>query len=433
MFNTKLKAELSQYQAQLQQEKSRNDAIDETMATIEFEPDGTILTASQPFLATVGYSLSDIQGKHHRMFCESSYTSGDEYRKFWTELASGIPHTGRMKRIDSKGCEIWLEASYFPVKDEFGKVERVMKIASDVTEKHLATEKFDSALQALDRSMATIEFEPDGTIIEANGNFFSAFGYSLEQIKGKHHRMFCKDSFYQENPNFWSELGTGSFKSGLFERVNSAGETVWLEASYNPVMSNGKVTRVIKIASDITPRIERNIEVQRITEVASETSQETSSKAQSGMKTLSEAVDTSQKVSDVVSSFASEVEELNQQFKNIENIVGTIKSIADQTNLLALNAAIEAARAGEQGRGFAVVADEVRQLAARTSESTEEIESMVLINHKMMENIMQEIGHVDKISNEGLVNISKVTDIMNDIQQGSESVAQAVAQLNKEA
>lgn len=255
-------------------------------------------------------------------------------------------------------------------------------------------------------------------------------GYRLDEVVGKHHKFFCDNQFYSENPNFWNELSSGRFKSGLFERRRSNGETVWLEATYNPVFNqDGKVVRVVKFGTDITDRIKRNMAIQHAAEIASATAEETDQIARRGIDSLKAAVATSQTITNVVSNSVTALEQLNDKFKNIESIVDTIKSISEQTNLLALNAAIEAARAGEQGRGFAVVADEVRQLAARTGESTSEIARVIIDNRDKMLEITDGVQEVSNVSTQGLNMISEVSQIMDEIQRGAENVSKTVIDL----
>ncbi len=405
-------------------------AIKTNVGSIEFTPDGHILTANSIFLDVVGYSLDEIKGKHHSLFCAEELKSSPEYAQFWDRLRNGSKMTGTFARVAKDGRAVWLEATYFPVKDESGHVYKIIKMAADVTKDHQKAASQSALTNALDRSLATIEFDPAGKIITANNNFLRIMGYRLDEVTGKHHKIFCDNQFYSENPNFWDELSNGRFKSGLFERRRSNGETVWLEATYNPVFDqDGKVVRVVKFGTDITDRIKRNMAIQHAAEIASATAEETDQIARRGIDSLKAAVATSQTITNVVSNSVTALEQLNDKFKNIESIVDTIKSISEQTNLLALNAAIEAARAGEQGRGFAVVADEVRQLAARTGESTSEIARVIIDNRDKMLEITDGVQEVSNVSTQGLNMISEVSQIMDEIQRGAENVSKTVIDL----
>ena len=431
MFDKKLKLQLEQLKTESDQSRFLTDAIKRNVGYVELSSDGNLIFANDLFLGWVGYSLREVENKHHRTLCRPEYSASNEYMQFWQTLNSGQSISGSFDRVGKDGSIVWLEATYFPIKDDQGRVTKVVKIASNITNEHLENERQQAMLAALDKSTATIEFTPDGTILAANDNFSRLMGYNLEQVQNKHHRIFCTDKFYESHPNFWQELASGRFQSGQFERRNSRGESVWIEATYNPIYNvQGKVERVVKIATDITQREIRNQAVQRAAEVASATSEETDQIARRGISTLEESVETTRAINDQVSDTVHTISQLSDQFKNIESIVVTIKSIAEQTNLLALNAAIEAARAGEQGRGFAVVADEVRTLAARTSESTSEIAKVVETNGSMMADIIARIEEVSAISEKGLEKATAVSSIMDEIQKGAENVSNVVNNLN---
>jgi methyl-accepting chemotaxis protein len=350
------------------------------MAVVEFDLDGKVLRANDNFLATMGYSAEQLLMKSHREFCSSALTNSAEYSQFWSQLRAGKFVSGTFQRINSMGQNVWLEASYNPVIDERGQVITIVKYALDVTEKVVQEALNRGKLAALDRAMAVIEFDLSGNILSANDNFLHTMGYALNELKGKHHRLFCEASLINgsDYSDFWRRLNAGEFFSGQFKRIGKHGRVVWLEATYNPVYdATGKLTKIVKFASDITERIERFEEDSRGASRAYHISAETEKVAEQGAQVIQETAREMRQIAENIGASARLVGQLGDRSEQITAIVNTIRGIADQTNLLALNAAIEAARAGDQGRGFAVVADEVRQLAGRTSRSTAEIAEMI--------------------------------------------------------
>ena len=235
-------------------------ALDRVQAIIEFELDGTVVSANENFLGIFEYELDEVIGKHHRMFCDPDYAESDAYVEFWKKLGRGEFHVAEFKRLGKGDKEIWLQSSYNPVFDENGKPVRIVKFATDVTASKLQIAEFEGKIRAINRAQAVIEFELDGTVITANENFLRIFGYNLNEVVGKHHRIFC-DPGYAESPEyarFWQKLGRGEYEADEFKRISKDGAEVWLQASYNPIFDmEGRPLKVVKFASDITVEMQR--------------------------------------------------------------------------------------------------------------------------------------------------------------------------------
>ncbi len=404
-------------------------AVQQQEPMIVFTPQGEIVDANPLFLSTVGYTKSDLMGQHHRIFCAPDYARSSDYQRFWQALARGEAQAGTFSRYKKTGEQIQLEANYFPVTEQ-NEVRWIVKFAADVTVKMAQLDSQQAIISALDKSLAVIEFEPNGNIVRANENFLQTVGYREHEIVGQNHRLFCPAGFFQSFPNFWTELAAGQFKSGRFERVSKAGQTIWLEATYNPIFDEqGQVTKVIKFASDITSRVAREMEVERVAALALQSSLQTVDVAAQSRQLLTAVQQNSGSISAEVSQTFGQIEQLNEESKAISAIVTTIKSIADQTNLLALNAAIEAARAGEQGRGFAVVADEVRNLAARTSSSTVEIQRVVERNMTLMHQVLDRMENASTLSGAGLQLVNEAHQAQEQITEVAVKVSQTIANL----
>ena len=230
-------------------------ALDKSLAVIEFKTDGTIIRANDNFLSAMGYHLAEIEGHHHSLFVEKDYASSTEYQEFWTRLKHGEFFSDEFKRLTKSGKEIWIQATYNPVKDERGDIIKVVKFASDITDQKLASSDATGQVNAISKSQAVIEFNMDGTIITANDNFCNAVGYQLDEIQGKHHSIFADPEYAAsaEYKEFWANLNKGNFDSGEYQRFGKDGSAIWIQASYNPIMDmNGKPFKVVKYAADIT-------------------------------------------------------------------------------------------------------------------------------------------------------------------------------------
>ncbi|MCK3850440.1 PAS domain-containing methyl-accepting chemotaxis protein [Pseudomonas sp. W2Jun17] len=431
MFNTGLKQELTALREELSSLLQVKESLENEMLCLTLDPEGRVEWANANFLQELAYSLGEIVGRAIEDLVPAHVRQDEFQLRFKHALARGEHFAGAVRLMRGNGKEAWLRSILQPVRSSQGHIKHFSMFSSDLTRTIESSREHENLITALMRSTALIEFDLDGNVLTANDRFLSSMGYSLAQIEGKHHRMFCEPQEYNsaEYQQFWKRLNAGEFVAARFKRVDSHGRLVWLEATYNPVLdANERLYKVVKFATVITEQVNREQAVAEAANIAYSTSLQTDDSAQRGTTVVTQAVDVMRDLAQHMQQAGEGIEALNAQSQVIGSIVKTISGIAEQTNLLALNAAIEAARAGEQGRGFAVVADEVRQLASRTSKATEEIVGVVRQNQDMARDAVALMADGRLQAEQGLALAAEAGTVIVEIQDGAQKVVSAVGQ-----
>ncbi|MBA6234109.1 MULTISPECIES: methyl-accepting chemotaxis protein [unclassified Colwellia] len=385
------------------------EAINKAQAVIEFNMDGTIITANENFLSTLGYSLEEVQGQHHSMFVEPDFKASVEYRLFWESLNRGEYESKEYKRLGKGGKEVWIQASYNPILDLNGKPFKVVKFATDVTAQKLINADFSGQISAISKSQAVIEFNMDGTIITANDNFLSALGYRLSEIQGQHHSLFVEAAHKSsiEYQQFWQKLNRGEFDSGEYLRIGKGGKEVWIQASYNPILDlNGNTMKVVKYASDITGR------------------KQAIAKIKETLMTLSEGDLTQYIETELVGEFSIIGTSINEFIDVLSNMVGDIRSasthvfdsareLAEGNNELSHRTESQASSLEETASAMEELTSTVQQNAENASEAS-----------KLSASVM------DKASNGGAVVKNAIT-AMSDINKSSKKIADIISVIDE--
>ena len=410
-------------------QKGRLEALDRAQAIVEFSLDGQVLDANRNFLDVMGYERSEVVGRPHSMFVEPDYGRSAEYQEFWTGLRSGRSHAAQFKRLAKGGREIWIEASYNPIFGRDGRPTRIVKFATDITQQKSLDADLAGQVAAIRKSQAVIEFSLDGEILDANDRFLDALGYRLDEIKGRHHRMFV-DPVERESADyaaFWARLKRGEHQAAQYRRFGKDGREIWIQASYNPILdASSRPYKVVKFATDVSEQVALLAKLQRLIEgniaevdCALERSQ---TELGSARKAVTDVTENAHSVAGATEELAASFAQIADSMTKSESatsdafdqtgaanayttrltsaadamggIVGLIQTIAAQINLLALNATIESARAGDAGRGFAVVAQEVKNLAAQAAKATDQISGEIADVQVIAKDVVTTLDHI---------------------------------------
>jgi len=359
-------------QLELHELSAVSAALNRVQAVIEFDLQGIILHANDNFLATLGYTLDEIRGKHHRIFCDPDYVQTAAYRQFWDKLGRGDFDRGEYRRLGRGGREVWINASYNPVIGEDGRPYKVIKFATDVTAIKQQHADYEGRIRAIDKAQAVIEFDTDGNVLHANQNFLDTLGYRLDEIQGKHHRMFCEQAYTAgpEYREFWAKLNRGEFDSGRYKRIAKGGRVVWIQATYNPIFDvNGRLYKVVKFAIDVTAQVELEDSVKR-------RAQEDQCKVEKLLAVVNRAA-AGDLTGEVEVSGADPIDQLAGGIKGMmSDLSGVIGKVVDSAGTFKGSSQDIAARADTVASGAQLLGATVEEMNASIEELTASINSI---------------------------------------------------------
>jgi len=403
-------------------------AADTSQAIIEFTLDGMIVNANQNFLNAVEYTLDEIKGKHHSIFVDREYAQSAEYKEFWRNLGSGGTLNGEFKRVKKSGEDLWILANYCAALDDNGDPFKVIKFATDITAEKALRAKSSSQLKAIQKSQAVIEFEIDGTIVDANDNFLAFMGYERDEIVGKHHSMFTpsETASSEDYRDFWRRLGQGESIDGEFVRVGNGGKTVHLRAGYNPITDEaGKVVRVMEIANDITADFEKRAEADRLREKHSAELSTVVSALSVGLTSLSDGDLTTELTDDFADEYKQLKDDFNRAVKNLNSLISTVALGVGQIGTNSTEVAQAADNLSQRTESQAATLEEtaaaLEQLTASVKSATDgakkadrvvsEAKDNAEASGEVVQQAVSAMGEIEKSSSQ----ISQIIGVIDDI------------------
>jgi methyl-accepting chemotaxis protein len=392
-------------------------AINKVQAVIEFALDGKVLTANENFLQAMSYTLDEIKGQHHSMFVDPAYRQTPAYKAFWEKLGRGEFDAGQYKRIAKGGKDIWLQASYNPIFDAKGKPYKVVKFATDITAQKMADADVAGQLDAINKAQAVISFALDGTVLGANENFLKTLGYTLDEVKGKHHSLFVEPAYRQsiEYKQFWEKLGRGEYDAAQYKRIGKGGKEVWIQASYNPIFDmNGKPFKVVKYATDVTAQVLASQALQ----LAVQQTQE--------VITAAEANDLTQRIP--LQGKSGEIEAL---CAGVNGLLDTMAQVISEIKATASEVTNASAEISTSTTDLSQRTEEQAASLEETSASMEQISATVKKNAENAQQANQSAASTRTVAERGGQVVGKAVDAMAKIEDSSRKISDIIGVIDE--